>query len=53
MLDDKADLDLVHQINAQKASAAEVEQIRKLIDRLAFDIESKPSYKDLDSQASH
>jgi len=53
VLDDKADLELVHQVNAQKASVAEVEQIRKLIDRLAFDVESKPGFKDLDGQAGH
>ena len=35
------------------ATMAEVEAIRKLIDRLAFEMESKPAFKDLDTHAGH
>lgn len=52
-LDDKADLETIHEINAQKASQSEIEQIRKLIDRLAFEVEGKPSFKDIDQMASN
>ena len=40
-------------MNSQKATTQEVEQIRKLIDRLAYDVEQKPGFKDLDGQAGH
>lgn len=52
-LDDKADMETIHEINAQKASQSEIEQIRKLIDRLAFEVEGKPSFKDIDQMASN
>jgi hypothetical protein len=35
------------------ATGPEVDSIRKLLDRLAYEMESKPTFKDLDCHAGH
>ena len=47
----KADVEVVQQINGHKATATEIEQVRKLIDRLAYEVEQKPRFADLDQHA--
>lgn len=53
MLEDKADRQLIQQINGTKASIEEIDSIRKIIDRLALEIDSKTSFKDVDAQIAH
>lgn len=48
MLDEKADLRIVQQINNNKASIEELDSTRKILDRLALEMEGKLSYNDME-----
>ena len=41
------------ELNQFKANADEVDQVRNAIDRLVTEIDKKPSFKDLETQASY
>ena len=51
ILEDKVDLDMLQDLNAQKASCVEVDSLKKLIDRVAYEMEHKPGFKDLEKQS--
>ena len=53
LLEDKADRQLVQQINGSKAGVEEIDSMRKVIDRLSLELDSKTSFKDMDGQLSH
>ena len=53
VLDEKADINMLQQVNGQMATTAEVESLRKLLDRIAYEMETKPTFKDLDSHAGN
>ena len=47
-LEEKADIEMLHDIQTTKASVVEVDSLKKLIDRVAYEVENKPAFKDLD-----
>jgi hypothetical protein len=44
---------LLQDLNANKATNSEVESLRKLVDRVAFEMENKPGFNELDTHAKH
>ena len=44
---------MLQQVNGQMATTSEVDSLRKLLDRIAYEMESKPTFKDLDSHAGN
>jgi len=41
------------QLNQEKVTVTEMDAVRKAIDRLAMELESKPSFKELEAHATH
>jgi len=39
---------MLQDLHTQKATVQELDSLRKLVDRLAFDLESRPGFKDLE-----
>lgn len=52
-MESKADKQQYLELNQYKANADEVDQVRNAIDRLVVEIEKKPSFKDLETQAGY
>lgn len=48
-LEDKVDIDMLHDINTSKASVVEMNALKSLIDRVAYEVENKPSFRDIDN----
>lgn len=40
---------MLHDINTSKASVVELNALKSLIDRVAYEIENKPAFRDLDN----
>ena len=46
-------MEMLQELNATKVNTQELDSLRKLVDRLAFDLESRPGFKDLEQQAGY
>lgn len=53
LLDAKADTEAIRQINGQKATVQDLDSTRKMVERLSFELENKPGFKDLESHVTH
>jgi hypothetical protein len=47
-MEEKVDIEMLQDIQTHKASVIEVDSLKKLIDRVAYEVENKPAFKDLD-----
>ncbi len=53
MLESKADATMFQQLNGSKAAQEEVESLRRALDRLSHEFESKQGFKDLEIQQNY
>jgi len=53
LLDTKADVEIIQQINGSKATVQDLDSTRKMVERLGFEIENRPGFKDLEGHVGH
>jgi hypothetical protein len=53
LLEGKADIEAIKQMNGQKATVQDLDSTRKMVERLAFEVENRPNFKDLESHGLH
>ena len=53
LLDTKADVEIIQQINGSKATVQDLDSTRKMVERLGFEIENRPGFTDLEGHVAH
>ena len=53
LLDTKADVEIIQQINGSKATVQDLDSTRKMVERLGFEIDNRPGFKDLEGHVAH